>query len=683
MYRYFKKQEAGLKQKPHLATDAILRALSKRLLKDYNLATAMEKLKWEGLVDIHEERVDGLAKMLEQLTELKTSLLQTYTLDHILDNEKEMLRRICQNGLESKKEERSVAKPDLKNNRLDRFKEKNAALLQWVESDFPKNLVEKLCEFQTAFPAENSTVEALQNINNNLWRKISGINLLIKDTNIVDTDELVQGIDELQKLITSIDGRKNVDSDSFISKYDPIFEFSANLKEWIDTIVTKRTVLRKFMASVPFLIRLSLEEIVSFNSKTNALSYTLDSLWDVLDRRMPNRKLKKYEFSGARSLNLDSALLLVERLHKLDHLQNTILSVNIQGDISDISSDLIREVLGELAENSFQKIEQIVSTLVDGGFLHKGEAGYLLTSKAFRKIGELALSDIFSNFNWSKSNKLAIRKNSSIHYFTGQTKEYEYGDILSLNLSSTIFNALKRGPTQRLPIAISPLDFEVYQPEYIAKNSTVLLMDMSSSMEEKFAKAKKVALALQQMIKVYFPGDALNLVGFYSLARPIKIADLFELQTMPFIPGNFPKMISHNDLKKMEKKGKRDFPGDFTNIQDGLRVAREILLRAKNDEKHIILITDGEPTACIKAGIVYLESSPTSAILEETLKEVRRCTRSGIKMTTFMLSEDKSLENFVKVMGKISRGKAFFTPPEEIDQYVVVDYLRKKSYQVM
>jgi uncharacterized protein with von Willebrand factor type A (vWA) domain len=106
-------------------------------------------------------------------------------------------------------------------------------------------------------------------------------------------------------------------------------------------------------------------------------------------------------------------------------------------------------------------------------------------------------------------------------------------------------------------------------------------------------------------------------------------------------------------------------------------------LRAKNDEKHIILITDGEPTACIKAGIVYLESSPTSAILEETLKEVRRCTRNGINMTTFMLSEDKSLENFVKVMGKISRGKAFFTPSEKIDQCVVVDYLRKKSYQIV
>ncbi|MGD8946436.1 MAG: VWA domain-containing protein, partial [Desulfobacterales bacterium] len=670
MFRYFKKQETESKQTQHLGTDVILRALSERLLKDFNLASAMEKLKWEGLVDLNEERIDGLSNMLEQLRELKTSLLQTYTLDHILESEKESLRRIFQSELESKEAQRSATKPDLENNRPDYHKGKVAELLHWVESDFPKNLAEMFYELRNAFPEENPAIQALHNINNDIWRKISGINFLINDTNIIDNEELVQGIDGLQELITSIEERKNVDADSYISKYDCIFEFDTNLEEWIDSIVTQRTVLKKFMSSVPFLMRMSLEEFISFNSKTNPLACALEALWDVLDQRMPNRRLNKYEFSGTRRLNLDSALLLVERLHKLDQLENTILSVNIQGDLSKISHDLIREVLGELAENSFQKIEQIVNTLSDGGFLHKGEEGYLLTSKAFRRIGELALSDIFSNFNWSKSNKLTNRSNSSIHSFTGQAKEYEYGDILSLNLSSTMFNALRRGPINRLPIAISPLDFEVYQPEYITKNSTVLLVDMSSSMEEKFAKAKKVALALQQLIKIYFPGDALNLVGFYSLARPIKIADLFELKTVPFNPGHFPKVISHNELKKMEKRGKHDFPGDFTNIQEGLRVAREILLRAKNDEKHIILITDGEPTACIKAGIVYLESSPTSAILEETLKEVRRCTRNGINMTTFMLSEDKSLENFVKVMGKISRGKAFFTPSEEIDQCV-------------
>ena len=135
MYRYFKKQEAGLRQTPQLGADAILRALSERLLKDYNLATAMEKLKWEGLVDIHEERIDGLSKMLEQLKELKTSLLETYTLDHILDSEKERLKHIGQKELESNKAEGSAAKPDLKKNRRNLFKEKNAALLQWVESE--------------------------------------------------------------------------------------------------------------------------------------------------------------------------------------------------------------------------------------------------------------------------------------------------------------------------------------------------------------------------------------------------------------------------------------------------------------------------------------------------------------------------------------------------------------------
>ena len=151
---------------------------------------------------------------------------------------------------------------------------------------------------------------------------------------------------------------------------------------------------------------------------------------------------------------------------------------------------------------------------------------------------------------------------------------------------------------------------------------------------------------------------------------------------MPFYPRNFQKRIDYRQLKELERKGGADFPGDFTNIQEGLRMAREILSRDKNEEKHIFLITDGEPSACIKDATVYLECPATTVIFEETIKEVKKCTLNDIKITTFMLSDSEPLQDFVKLMGKINKGKAFFTPPDEIDQYVVVDYLRKKSYQI-
>jgi uncharacterized protein with von Willebrand factor type A (vWA) domain len=189
-------------------------------------------------------------------------------------------------------------------------------------------------------------------------------------------------------------------------------------------------------------------------------------------------------------------------------------------------------------------------------------------------------------------------------------------------------------------------------------------------------------LALKQLAHRYFPGDRIRVVGFYTLSRVIRMDELFGLETFPFYMAGVARMYDVRGLKEREKKG-NDFPGDFTNMQEGLRLSREILARDGSEDKHIFLITDGEPTACTKDGIVYLECPPSSTIFDQTLKEVKKCTRSGVRITTFMLSENRNLEEFVKAVEKINKGKAFFTLPDEMDRYVVVDYLRKKSYRIM
>ncbi|UCF90604.1 MAG: VWA domain-containing protein [Desulfobacterales bacterium] len=683
IYRYSKLQETPVKRTPGMGADAILHALSERLLKNYSLATAMEKLKWEGLHDLNEERIDGLSKMLEQVRMLKTSLLQTYTLDHVLDGIKNTLSLMCKAERERLQAARPISQTELGSRRASGVPSKMEVFAQWVEFDFPNNLAEKLHEIRNALPEESPAAQKLKMVYDDLWRKISGFDLLVRATEGGDNDELKLAFTDLRNLITASAAGRAVDSERFIAKYHQTFDVGKKWGDWIDTIHKKRNALRQFILSVPFPIRMSLEGMLDFSFQSEPLAAPLHSLWDAFDRRTPRHRLRKFEYSGDRWLNLESALTLVERIHKLEELENSILSASIHGDITRVGQDLVREVLGQLAENAFQRLGQMVEVLVDGGYLYSGEDGYRLTSRALRRIGEMALADIFANWHWSKSTRPAASLNSTIHSFGGATKEYEYGDWLNLNLSSTLFNALRRGPVHRPPIPIRPCDFEIYSPEYISQNSTVLLIDMSSSMEDKFSKAKKVALALKQLISSRFPGDALQYVGFYSLARAINISDLLELKTMPFHFGHFPKMISYQELKTKERKGRPDFPGDFTNIQEGLRLSREILMRDRNEEKHIFLITDGEPTACVKAGVVYLESPATSDILEETLREVRRCTRSGIKITTFMLAEDRALREFGEIMGKINRGKIFLTPPEEIDQYVIIDYLRKKSYQVI
>jgi uncharacterized protein with von Willebrand factor type A (vWA) domain len=215
---------------------------------------------------------------------------------------------------------------------------------------------------------------------------------------------------------------------------------------------------------------------------------------------------------------------------------------------------------------------------------------------------------------------------------------------------------------------------------------------MSGSMARsgRFAAAKKVALALDALIRTQFPRDSLAIVGFYTYAQEIALQDLPYLKPKPF--GFLPYM--YNDLYQNPMgyldlqidaaaavSGRVDMPQAFTNIQAGLQVAEHLLARQTTTNKQIILITDGEPTAHIRNRQICLEYPPSQRTLSETLKEVKRCTRQGITINTFMLGQDHYMERFVNDLTRVNRGRAFFTSPDNIGDYILVDYLnhhRKK-----
>ena len=682
IYRYFKAVETYGEKTPELEADAILKALSERLMKDYNLSVALEKIKWEGLVDLEEERVDGLSKILEQIKETRAILLQTYTLEHILDKIQNDIALILRNDIKEQllNQPLDTSGLDSQGHRL--IEDTFHKVSQWVQNDFPNKMAETIADMLCVLPPESTAAQKVRAVHDDLWHKTTGFNTIIHRELAVPEKELEVALQELIDFIESTQKDKSGDALSFMTKHSHIFNFKNDLNRWIQNILKKRHAIDQLLMDVSFPIRLSLEGMANYELASSDLVQSLQAFWKIAKLNFSKKNLKKHPYTGDRSLDLDDALSLEERMHKLEELENQIQSASINGNISEINTGLLGEMLGELAENSLNKLNQIVDVLIDRGYLQLSDDKYLLTSKALRRIGELALADIFSDFHWSKANSVSMKKNRTIHSFSGETKDYEFGDLINLNLSSTLFNALRRHGARTPPISIAPLDFEIYKPELISKNTTVLLIDISSSMDDKFAKAKKVVLALKQLISHYFPGDTLKIVAFYSLAKSLNIKEVFELTPMPFYPRNFQKRIDYRQLKELERKGGADFPGDFTNIQEGLRMAREILSRDKNEEKHIFLITDGEPSACIKDATVYLECPATTVIFEETIKEVKKCTLNDIKITTFMLSDSEPLQDFVKLMGKINKGKAFFTPPDEIDQYVVVDYLRKKSYQI-
>ena len=242
----------------------------------------------------------------------------------------------------------------------------------------------------------------------------------------------------------------------------------------------------------------------------------------------------------------------------------------------------------------------------------------------------------------------------------GSSKPYEFGDTLNLDVNETLQNALTRSGSLDVPIDLDYGDLMVRQAEYRSSCATVLMLDTSHSMilygEDRFTPAKKVALALTHLIRTQFPGDTLRVVLFHDSAEEIPLAKLAQAQVGPY----------------------------HTNTAEGLKLARRILMAQKKDMRQIVMITDGKPSAVTRPnGMIYKNSMGLDAtVIAETLREVADCRRCGIMINTFMLARDRSLVEFVKRVSAISRGKAYFTNTMTLGQFILMDFLKRKTRKV-
>ena len=240
------------------------------------------------------------------------------------------------------------------------------------------------------------------------------------------------------------------------------------------------------------------------------------------------------------------------------------------------------------------------------------------------------------------------------------SKQYEFGDVMNLDVNATLENALARTGSLDMPLDIDYPDLMVRQAEYRSSCATVLMLDCSHSMilygEDRFTPAKKVALALTHLIRTQFPGDSLRVVLFHDSAEEIPLATLAHAQVGPY----------------------------HTNTAEGLKLARRLLMAQKKDMRQIVMITDGKPSALtMPNGQIYKNSMGLDAtVIAATLKEVANCRRNGILINTFMLARDRALVEFVKRVSEISRGKAYFTNTMTLGQFILMDFLRRKTKTV-
>jgi Ca-activated chloride channel family protein len=287
------------------------------------------------------------------------------------------------------------------------------------------------------------------------------------------------------------------------------------------------------------------------------------------------------------------------------------------------------------------------------------EARFEITDKTIDFLGYKTLRDLLASFGRSSFGRHDTRDLATGVESGGASRAYEFGDTVNLDISATLFNAVRREGA-RVPIELDYPDLMVHQCEYQSSCATVMMLDCSHSMilygEDRFTPAKKVALALSQLIRTQYPGDSLSLVLFHDSAEEVPLAELARVQVGPF----------------------------YTNTREGLRVARRILQRQKKDMRQIVMITDGKPSALtLEDGRIYKNAFGLDPfVVSQTLEEVNKCKRAGILINTFMLSSDYSLVHFVRKVTEMCRGKAYFTTPYTLGQYLLMDYVNRKTRHV-
>jgi Ca-activated chloride channel homolog len=291
-----------------------------------------------------------------------------------------------------------------------------------------------------------------------------------------------------------------------------------------------------------------------------------------------------------------------------------------------------------------------------GGY---GPAGppikFELTEKGTDFLGYKTLRDLLGSLGKSSFGRHDTRDLATGIESSGPSKEYEFGDTLNLDVSGTLLSALAREGL-KVPLDVDYKDLLVHQTEYQSSCATVVMLDCSHSMilygEDRFTPAKKVALALSHLIRSQFPGDSLHLVVFHDSAEEVPLSQLAKVRVGPY----------------------------YTNTREGLKMAQRILARQRKDMKQIVMITDGKPSALTEAdGRIYRNPFGLDPrVVALTLKEVANCRRQGILVNTFMLARDYELVAFVKKVCEMARGKAYFTTPYTLGQFVLMDYLNKK-----
>jgi uncharacterized protein with von Willebrand factor type A (vWA) domain len=635
--------------------DLLFDQLTDELLYHGDVNAALRRMLQDGLRGPDCERLQGLRDLMSRLREERQQRLDRHDLggvydeiarelDDIVDEERHAIENAVRDAQTSGDERRAQTARDSaadRNLRLDLMPNDLAGRVRELSAyDFESG------EAQQRFE------QLLERLREQLMQQM--VDQMSEGMQNMTPGDMQRVKDMLAALNEMLDRRQRSEDPGFEQFMDEFGDFfpenPQNLDELLEQMARRMAAMQAMLNSMTPEQRSQLQQLSQQLLDDMDLRWQLDQLGSNLQQMFPQMNWgQSYDFEGQDPMGFGQAMQAMQDLGDLDQLEHLMQNATNPGALAEADMDRVRDLLGDDAAASLERLSQLTKMLEQAGLIENKEGRLELTPRGLRAIGSNALRDLFSNLTREHIGQHQLHREGLGHERAYQTKPYEFGDPFQLDLERTIRNAIGRRGSGT-PVGLHPDDFEIERTEHLTRSSTVLMLDLSMSMpmRDNFLPAKKVAMALHHLISSMFPRDYLGLVGFSETARVVTAAQLPEV-SWDFVYG--------------------------TNMHHGFTLARQLLARQTGNKQ----ITDGEPTAHITpGGDVYFNYPPVRETVEATLREVVRCTKQGIRINTFVLDATTALASFIDNMTRINGGRAFYTTNESLGDYVLVDFLEHR-----
>jgi len=706
----------GTQDIPALDADDVLQSLSDDLLSFGDLQQALRNMMQRGIRTPDGDRTDGMRDLLQRLRQQRRQQLERFDLSSVFDDIQRQLDEILdmerdtlddrldevgprpqpqdptgeqmpgdpgqqgqpqgqmgdqQDGQQGEQQGGQQQASPLTEDEMERLKEALRQRLERKQEQIDRlpedaaGQVKELEEYEFEDDeARQKYEELLEQLKQSMMsRFFQDMSQMMSDMSPEDMEQMREMMRDLNEMLERQRRGEDPRFDEFMDKWGDMFgdDPPQSLDELVEQMQRQAAQMQNLMSSLPGDMRQQLGDMMQQLMGEMGMEQELAQLAQNLESLYPMRDLlNQYPFRGQEEIDLQAAMSLMGDMQQLDELERALERVQYGGNIDDIDPDQLEELMGEEAREILEQLKQLLELLEEAGYLEKKGNAWELTPRGNRRIGEKALAEIYANLKRQNFGKHNVPETGRYGDRADDTKLYEFGDPFHLNLKETISNAILRtapegGP--QVPVNLTPDDFEVFRSETLTQTATVVMLDLSWSMALRgsFQAAKKVAMALNNLIRMQYPRDSLYLIGFSAYARELKADQLPYVRWDETVLG--------------------------TNMHHALLIAQQLLAKHKVGTRQIIMITDGEPTAHLEQGRSYFAYPPSPITIRETLKEVRHCTKKDIVINVFMLDRSYYLKEFVDRVARINGGRVFYSQPDELGEYVLHDFVthRRKT----